>query len=303
MSDKLKTRWFQTPASSSSLGYATRFYMKVFQSLKANESLNLGAQLAPLKTNWFLTEKTTQHWHKVFNYQSTAPQAFTYSAPAGVWALMQVLEDLGIKFSRIMHLSTHLLLTSPDGFEVNAHYTTNVRYMGARPLKSRSVALIFRSEVRDVRGREIMQLEDELYVGGLPEEFVAQLSSEHTKVPQAERGEIAIDNPVADQIPVTIGRRLGSQYGKLSGDLNPLHISSLGARLLGHSGSFVQGLCTANLMLATLGTHWRRPVRSLTLEFKRPVPQPAKLTLICTLDQFSLIDSKKRILVTGSYIC
>lgn len=136
MSDKLKTRWFQTPTSSSSLGYATRFYMKVFQSLKADESLNLGAQLAPLKTNWYLTEKTTERWHKVFHYQSTAPQAFTYSAPAGVWALMQVLEDLGIKFSRIMHLRSHLLLTSPDGFEVNAHYTTNVRYMGARPLKA-----------------------------------------------------------------------------------------------------------------------------------------------------------------------
>jgi hypothetical protein len=303
MNDKLKTRWFQTPTSSSSLRYATRFYMKVFQSLKADESLNLGAQLAPLKTNWYLTEKTAARWHKVFNYHSDAPQAFTYSAPAGVWALMQVLEDLGIKFSRIMHLRSHLLLTSPSGFEVNTHYTTNVRYMGARPLKTRSVALIFRSEVRDVRGHEIMQLEDELYVRGLPEDFVAQLSSEHLKVPATERHQIDLDNPVADQIPVKIGRRLGSQYGKLSGDLNPLHISSIGARLLGHSGSFIQGLCTANLILATLGAHWRQPVRSLTMEFKRPVPQPAKLTLICTLDQFSLIDAKKRVLVTGSYIC
>lgn len=303
MSDKLKTRWFQTPTSSSSLGYATRFYMKVFQSLKTDELLNLDAELPPLKTNWYLTERTTQRWHRVFNYQSTAPQAFTYSAPAGVWALMQVLEDLGIKFSRIMHLRSHLLLTSPDGFEVNAHYTTNVRYIGARPLKSRSVALIFRSEVRDVRGREIMQLEDELYVGGLPEEFVARLYADPHTLPEAKRSDIDLNNPVADQIPVTIGRRLGSRYGKLSGDLNPLHISSVGARLLGHSGSFVQGLCTANLLMATLGSHWRRSVRSLTLEFKRPVPQPARLTLICTLDQFSLIDAKKRVLVTGSYIC
>jgi hypothetical protein len=303
MSDKLKTRWFQTPTSSSSLGYATRFYMKVFQSLKADELLNLGAEVAPLKTNWYLTEKVTQRWHKVFNYQGEAPQAFTYSAPAGVWALIQVLEDLGIKFSRIMHLRSHLLLTSPEGFEVNAHYTTSVRYIGARPLKTRSVALIFRSDVRDIRGREIMQLEDELYVGGLPAEFVAQLSNEHLHVNMAEPNDISIDNPIADQIPITIGRRLGSQYGKLSGDLNPLHISSVGARLLGHSGSFIQGLCTANLLLATLGSHWRRSVRSLSMEFKRPVAQPAKLTLICTLDQFSLIDAKKRVLVTGSYIC
>lgn len=189
MTDKLKTRGFQTPASSSSLGYATRFYMKVFQSLKANESLNLGAQLAPLKTR---QRKRRTAGTRCLTTRAR-PQAFTYSAPAGVWALMQVLEDLGIKFSRIMHLSSHLPLTSAAGFEVNAHYTTNVRYMGARPLKRRSVTLIFRSEVRDVRGREIMQLEDELYVGGLPEDFVAQFSSKHLKAPQTERHDIAID--------------------------------------------------------------------------------------------------------------
>ncbi|MHA7878704.1 MAG: MaoC/PaaZ C-terminal domain-containing protein [Saccharospirillum sp.] len=299
-----KTRWFDTPDKSSGLGYATRFYMRVWQSLKEPESLDLNASLPPLKTHWFLSEDTARKWPALFGYEGAHPQAFTYSAPAGVWALMQVLQDLGVKFSRIMHLHTRLLLVSEKGFEVGTHYTTSVRYQGARPLKGHSVSLAFRSEVRDVTGREVMQLEDELYVGGLPDGFVDQLANNQVSLPASKADQSALlSNPLADRIPVRIPRRLGSQYGKLSGDLNPLHISSIGARLLGHSSSFIQGLCTANLILATLGNHWQQSIRSLDMRFERPVPQPARLNLVCTLDQFALVDERQKALVFGSYIC
>ena len=299
-----KTRWFETPDKATGLGYATRFYMRVWQSLKEPESLDLTATLPPLKTHWFLSEDTARKWPNLFGYEGSQPQAFTYSAPAGVWALMQVLQDLGVKFSRIMHLQTRLLLVSEQGFEVGTHYTTSVRYQGARPLKGHSVSLVFRSEVRDVTGREIMQLEDELFVGGLPDGFVAQLNDNQISMPAGKTDHLALmNNPLADRIPVRIPRRLGSQYGKLSGDLNPLHISSIGARLFGHSSSFIQGLCTANLVLSTLGNHWQQSIRSLDMQFERPVPQPARLNLVCTLDQFALVDERQKALVSGTYIC
>lgn len=302
MSDSRKARWFQTPESASGLAYATRFYMKVFQSLKQSESLDLGARLPPLKTHWFLSDATVRRWQSLFHYHAGLPQAFTYSAPAGVWALMQVLEDLGIKFSRIMHLNTRLQLLSGRGFEIGAHYTTSVHYQGARPLKAHSVVLTFRSDVRDVTGQDIMQVQDELYVRGLPEAFVRELPVSPGPVRARDNGELA-RNPLADHLPLRISRRLGGQYGRLSGDLNPLHISSLGARLLGHQGSFVQGLCTANLVLATLGNHWRQSIRSLDIGFERPVPQPAQLELICTLDRFVLVDRQGRSLASGCYDC
>jgi hypothetical protein len=296
-----KTKWFETPTSG--FGYASRFYLKVFQSLKQEESLALDTSLPPMKTSWFLDEAKYNQWMSLVDYdESLAPQAFTFSAPAGVWALMQVLEEIGISFSRIMHMSSRLLMIHKDGFNKNQHHSTYVHYLGARPHSKRAVLIRFQSIVKDVTGRDIMNLEDELYVAGLDEEFVKSLSMEsEASVRRSSKSKLA-NNPHADKITLSIPRNMGQKYGKLSGDLNPLHISSIGARLFGHKKSFVQGLCTLNIIVAQLGRHWKGSVRSMEIHFLRPVPQPAKLVLHCTLDQFELIDEAGTLLVTGQYL-
>ncbi len=47
---------------------------------------------------------------------------------------------------------------------------------------------------------------------------------------------------------------MGLTYGKISGDLNMVHTTQLGARLFGFKRPFIQGLCTANYVLRELST-------------------------------------------------
>lgn len=295
-----KSRWFETP--SSGFGYASRFYLKVFQSLQQEESLSLDTTLPPMKTSWFLDEKKYRNWMALVDYNESSPQAFTFSAPAGVWALMQVLEDIGISFSRIMHMSSRLLMLHRDGFQLNQHYSTYVHYLGASPHSKKAVLIRFQSVVKDITGRDVMTLEDELYVAGLDEDFVASLNLTKTPLPKRRTKSELAGNTLADHIPMPIKRGMGQKYGKLSGDLNPLHISNIGAKLFGHKKSFVQGLCTLNLIMARLGSHWKGSIRSMDIEFLRPVAQPSKPTLVCTLDRFELLDADGNLLVRGHYI-
>lgn len=301
MASKNKTKWFETPTSG--FGYASRFYLKVFQSINQDETLALDATLPPMKTSWFLDKEKFNSWTSLLGYTSNSQQAFTFSAPAGVWALMQVLEDIGIKFSRIMHMSSRLLMLSKEGFKADSHYSTYVHYLGAKPHSKKAVLIRFQSIVKDITGKDIMHLEDELYVSGLDEDFVKNLNL-HENIENHKRPSKSelIKNPMADKIPLTISRSMGQKYGKLSGDLNPLHISSIGARLFGHKKSFVQGLCTLNLVIAQLGNHWDGSIRSMEISFMRPVSQPSKPTLLCTLDQFEIVDSEGVLLVAGRYI-
>jgi len=296
-----KTKWFEMPTSG--FGYASKFYLRVFHSLKQDEALNLEASLPPMKTSWFLDEDRFESWFKLLNYRSPVPQTFTFSAPAGVWALMQVLEDLGISFGRIMHMSSRLQMLNKEGFKANQHYTTFVHYLGARPHSKKAVLIRFQSVIKDITGSEVMNLEDELYVSGLDAEFVKQLTLANEPHERRVSKSALLNNPMADRIPLSIARSMGHKYGKLSGDLNPLHISSIGARLFGHKKSFVQGLCTLNIIVAQLGLHWKGSIRSLEMNFIRPVPQPSKLTLLCTLDQFEILDSDNNLLVAGNYLC
>lgn len=295
-----KTKWFETPTSG--FGYAGKFYLRVFQSLKQEEAFNLSADLPPMKTSWFLTDEKYEQWMKLLAYDDSLPkQAFTFSAPAGVWALMQVLEDLGISFSRIMHMGSRLRMGSTNGFKPDQHYSTYVHYRGARPHSKRAVLIRFQSIVRDVTGHEVMNLEDELYVAGLQEDFVKNMTAEATPNERRATQSVLLTNSMADKIPMQIKRGMGQKYGKLSGDLNPLHISSIGARLFGHKKSFVQGLCTLNLIVAELGRHWQGSIKSIDIRFLRPVSQPSKLTLLCTLTQFELVDKDGVLLVSGIF--
>jgi acyl dehydratase len=121
---------------------------------------------------------------------------------------------------------------------------------------------ILRSETRV--GEELVWEEDSTILkrGG---------SSEKSK---QERGE-GKDEP---ELPVTATWRLpgdlGRRYGSVSGDLNPIHMHSLSARLFGFPTAIVHGMWTKARCLAALDP--RLPDRfTVEVEFKKPILLPA----------------------------
>jgi acyl dehydratase len=67
---------------------------------------------------------------------------------------------------------------------------------------------------------------------------------------------------------------LGRRYGAVSGDLNPIHLHSLTARLFGFPSAIAHGMWTKARCLAALGSEL--PERfSVEAAFKRPILLPA----------------------------
>jgi acyl dehydratase len=80
------------------------------------------------------------------------------------------------------------------------------------------------------------------------------------------------------ELPVTATWRLpgdlGRRYGSVSGDLNPIHIHSLSARLLGFPTAIVHGMWTKARCLAALGP--RLPgAFTVHVSFRKPILLPA----------------------------
>jgi acyl dehydratase len=80
------------------------------------------------------------------------------------------------------------------------------------------------------------------------------------------------------ELPVTATWRLpgdlGRRYGSVSGDLNPIHIHSLSARLFGFPTAIAHGMWTKARCLAALDP--RLPERfSVEVAFKKPILLPA----------------------------
>ena len=68
------------------------------------------------------------------------------------------------------------------------------------------------------------------------------------------------------------------RYALLSGDCNPIHLSSLLARAFGLKQVIAHGMYSVGRAVACIERRTARPVVAITADFRRPVALPARLT-------------------------
>lgn len=86
--------------------------------------------------------------------------------------------------------------------------------------------------------------------------------------------------------PAGIGRR----YGAVSGDLNPIHLSALSAKLFGFKRAIAHGMWTKARALALLLPPQPVAAATASVEFKRPLLLPGRATLWRGDGEFELRD-------------
>jgi acyl dehydratase len=94
----------------------------------------------------------------------------------------------------------------------------------------------------------------------------------------SENAPKADDPPASDELPATATWRLksdlGRRYGSVSGDLNPIHVHPLAARLFGFQSAIAHGMWTKARCLAALGPELPNAF-TVKVAFKRPILLPA----------------------------
>ena len=89
----------------------------------------------------------------------------------------------------------------------------------------------------------------------------------------------------------TLRGDLGRRYGAVSGDLNPIHLHALSARLLGFSSAIAHGMWTKARCLAAVEN---RLPEAFTAEvaFRRPILLPAKVDFLEGGSRFGVRDAR-----------
>jgi hypothetical protein len=109
-------------------------------------------------------------------------------------------------------------------------------------------------------------------------ELVWEETSTILKRGEGTSGETSRGAETEEELPVTATWRLagdlGRRYGSVSGDLNPIHIHPVSARLFGFPTAIVHGMWTKARALAALEPHL--PERfSVEVSFRKPILLPA----------------------------
>ncbi|RPF23211.1 MaoC dehydratase-like protein [Myceligenerans xiligouense] len=76
-----------------------------------------------------------------------------------------------------------------------------------------------------------------------------------------------------------LGKGIGPEYGAVSGDRNPIHMSALGAKAFGFPRAIAHGMYTAARALAEVGPARRGDAYEWTTEFFKPVLLPGSVDL------------------------
>jgi acyl dehydratase len=94
--------------------------------------------------------------------------------------------------------------------------------------------------------------------------------------------ELKADVPLSHQADFSAPGDIGRRYGRVSGDLNPIHLSALSAKLFGFRQAIAHGMWTKARTLAALMPRAAVAQAKVAVEFKTPLFLPARVSLWTT---------------------
>jgi acyl dehydratase len=95
----------------------------------------------------------------------------------------------------------------------------------------------------------------------------------------AYASELKVDVPLSHQADFAAASDIGRRYGRVSGDLNPIHLSALSAKLFGFRRAIAHGMWTKARALAALMPRAAVTQAEVAVEFKTPLYLPARASL------------------------
>ena len=199
--------------------------------------------------------------------------------------------EVPITFPQVPVMALHLDLISSLSFPIKAmgvvHLASDVQVHGELPVDAPWTVRAWVGPGRHVRSGLEFDLCGEIRID---DELVWSSRAINLSRGKSARGaepstapEVAV--PVADEgwsepVVIPIGEGTGRAFGRVTGDVNPIHMHALPARLFGFPSAIAHGWWTTARILGELGSDASEPGRRVQIVYRRPVRLPSKPQLL-----------------------
>ncbi|MGE5395926.1 MAG: MaoC family dehydratase [Chitinophagales bacterium] len=239
--------------------------------------------------------ESKRRWYELFQVPEEIEVPFTYHDHARAVGLMILIEGLGVNFRYLLHLKSelrfHKYLVPGEVYVADYLFADVVRIR-----KDKAAIVGYTTIKKD--GELYLESRDHFVIKNVPEKYLMLLKSDEsgefkglTHVPP----EPLVDNQVKE---IYIPGDLPRKYGATSGDKNFVHTSAWVARQFGYNQPFIQGLCTANLIMKELCTAGVS-LDHFSITFCRPVFLRTTVFLHYTDNVYRLLDEAGNVLCFG----
>ncbi|MEK6805341.1 MAG: MaoC/PaaZ C-terminal domain-containing protein [Pseudomonadota bacterium] len=164
----------------------------------------------------------------------------------------------------LVHLRNKITQTR----ELAVDETFDVRvHTGVGRQTSKGLEFDFMTRYSDAQGQEVWTGETTILFRNRP-------AGGGVKKPPA-----APDPRIAEYAELNAPADIGRRYGRIAGDLNPIHLYAMTAKLFGFPRAIAHGMWTLARSAALTGAQLGRAPRELTVQFKQPLLLPARASL------------------------
>jgi hypothetical protein len=299
---------FATPDVSRRLAYQLRYYTAAVRSLLCRHRLDVPREPATYRCELRVSPLLQQQWHDLFKIQPDRPARLTYFTTSGTCLFMRMLADVGINFRHLLHFSSEMHF-GPDGpvpAGAGIHQQISALISEVSVVGEDRVALVVEHELATPSGHRVQHGRDTFVIGGLTRaviDAVRTMASPtsldlHNLSRRPSRLNARHD---VERTEVEVGADAGRRYGLVSGDLNLVHTTRTAARVFGFQGAFLQGLGTANHVLADIARHVPDPLETFQILFARPLYLGQTVEIVRDHGSFEVLDQRERVIAYGSY--
>ncbi len=291
------------PSVEQPLRYAAAYWQGALASLLGPHRLHTGARqrYAALVD---IGPGLVQRWHRLFGDTAAAGRPYLCNQSVGTLLYLRLFRDLGINLRHLLHLRhTTAHSAGPAALAAAPRQRLVCEVKRLLRMGEDKVLVELQTLVQTEDGRELAVVEDSFLIRKLPRADLAALRGDRGVMRELlglrrRAPQLALSEPGTGTRWLKLPRSLGSAYGRVSGDMNPVHTTPLLARLFGCEQSFLQGLGVRHLMLrhlAELGL----PLQRLDITFANPAVLGSTLALVVQDGRFELRESGGRLVAYG----
>lgn len=246
--------------------------------------------------NFKFYHQAKRKWYKLYQVPENIAVPFTYFDFSRAVGVFKIISGLGINLVNILHLKSEFWFYQP--LIPGERYVIDYVFEDVARVKQDKAAIIGYTAIRR-KGELYQESQDHLIIRNVQEKHLSRLQTDQqnqfkgiTRLPAGP-----IENVIIKEIYIPLD--LPVKYTSVSGDYTFVHITPKSARFFGFGKPFLQGLCTANLLIKELVMAGIK-LEYFSITFCLPVHLRNTVYLHFNDQQYRLLDACGRVLCFGS---
>jgi len=272
------------------------YYRSAIEGILRRHRLDFKKPRYGRDSDFIYLESTKRRWHRLYNVPENFHVPFTVYGYSGAVGMMKILKELGVNFRHLLHLKSEIHIFGE--MQAGESYIVDFEIDDVLRIKADKAAIIGTVKVSK-NGKAFLEARDHFVIKEVPASDLDRLRPDEsgqfkgiTRIP-------ARPMETAEVRELFIEKHYARDYGSASGDKNIVHTTAFASRLFGYRRPFIQGLCTANLILSKLSMDGLK-LSYFSIVFSRPVYLRSTVFLYYTENEYRLIDRKGNVLCFGN---